>query len=979
MRSSFERSTADPFKGPEDLTAFDELSKKTSSPRGHSRRRSRLNKRLSICLSAFTFFLALFIRGFAASQTGVLSGTVHGIDGRPLAGVAVSLSSAETPFRLRTPTDLKGNFWIAGIPPGKHSISFAFVGYHSREETSFLIEPRSILHVRVTLIPEGETGVAAPATIWTDLTDPTTMTIISQNQVRLLPSAQDFWSVIENQDLSATTNRIDVGGTWADRPALWSSRGGVSWTQSRYLLNGMDVTDPYYGGTPLFFPDFGGFSFYHHSSGRHPIEDLSPGGYIDLTPREGTSEFHGALAAFLTLPGMTSKNITPALQVEGLDESHRLNSFSHYSVGMSGPIVPGRSSFQAAFSHLTLNRDLAEFEPADRGRIASGLVNLSFHLGGGCFRFFWTGQAVKNPTSGAGRRIPFSSTLNREDRYHIFQALWQGRAGPRHFFEFGGSYSGGDFESRFQDGINEPHGVEIFRRISRGAAPMAGRDSRRNFVLRGRADSFLPELLGFSHRLEYGFTFRHASASAEKVILNNLHLHFLGDEPLEIVRFDTPVQDREKSVDLQLFAQDTVNFGNLASISFGLHLVSTRGSSVAPAWRSTNPAFGGGSPATEDEGKIRWLNLSPRLSVALPLLNSKSFWLRISCARYFYELPLYFLTYGNSASLGGLAYPWKDANGDRKFQEGEEGSLWRREGPAFSRIDPDLERPRTDEYAVSLTKFFGRTFVLTFAGFYRQTRNLVETVNTGVPLDAYSKVSIYDPGDNRIPGDHDDLNLTVFNQNADTLGRDFFLLTNPKGPSPRVTRYRGLDLTLVKKFSPMTVFFFSATATEAVGTTSPGNTEWENDDNIVGALDDNPNALLFARGRVRFDRAYTARLGMSFPLPLGFRLAALAKYYDGQPFARKIIVTGLNQGPFYVQAFPRGVARYEFNLTLDIRLEKSLKWGPGKGRIFLEGYNILNLAQATEENEWTGPEFPLRYATEVQSPRVFRLGIGYEF
>jgi hypothetical protein len=264
------------------------------------------------------------------------------------------------------------------------------------------------------------------------------------------------------------------------------------------------------------------------------------------------------------------------------------------------------------------------------------------------------------------------------------------------------------------------------------------------------------------------------------------------------------------------------------------------------------------------------------------------------------------------------------------------------------------------------------------AGFYRETRHLVETLNIGVPLSAYDPVLIYDPGDDDLPGNHDDLYLTAYDQKKETLGQDLFLLTNPDADS-RVNRYRGLDLTLVQKFSRGSVFFFSATATEAVGTSSPGNTEFENDDGVIGALYDNPNAFLFSKGRLRFDRAYTARLGWSVPVPYGFRLSGLVKYYDGQPFSRKIIITGFNQGPFYIQAFPRGVARYEFNMTVDLRIEKSIALGEARGRVFLDIYNVFNWALATEENEWTGQDFTLRYATEVQSPRVVRLGIRYEF
>jgi hypothetical protein len=365
------------------------------------------------------------------------------------------------------------------------------------------------------------------------------------------------------------------------------------------------------------------------------------------------------------------------------------------------------------------------------------------------------------------------------------------------------------------------------------------------------------------------------------------------------------------------------------------------------------------------------------LGFALPLLRDKSLTFRVSAGRYYFGLPLQYLSYGNPQALGGLAYPWTDRNRDGRYQPGEEGELWRREGPFYAGIDPGVKRPYTDEFSVSITKIFGGDIYLTLAGFYRETRHLVETLNVGLPLTAYSPVPIYDPGDDAVPGTPDDLYLTVYGQDKETLGNDLFLLTNPDAGS-RVNRYRGLDLTLVKKFGN-SVLFFAATATEAIGTSSPGNTEFENDDGVIGAFYDNPNAFLYAKGRLRFDRAYTARLGVSLPLPFGFRLAGLAKYYDGQPFSRKIIVTELNQGPFYIQAFSRGVARYEFNMTVDLRLEKIIPVGRTRGRIFVDAYNIFNWALATQENEWTGPEFTLRYATEVQSPRVIRFGVRYEF
>jgi hypothetical protein len=907
-----------------------------------------------------------------AQDYGVLIGRVVDSGGRPVADARIELTSADGLVHLADRTTADGSFALGGIPPGRYGFLIDRADFAPASRQGVAFEPSCVLCVRVSLAAKMTSADSGSSLVWTDLSDSSARTLIDDFQVQSMPSANNIWSLIENQDFSATTDRIDVGGVWASLPALWSSRGSVSWTQSSYLINGLEATDPYVTGTPLYYPDLEALQFAVHSNGRHPIAYLSPGGVFDLLPKQGTADYHGALSAFFTTPGMTSGSIPSRLQDEGLHERTRLNSFENYSAQFSGPIFPEKLLVFASLSHLNLSRDVAEFGPEDKGTVSSALVNLTYRLGRSSVHVFWTGQAIHHPTAEAARGVPFSATLDRKNLYNVFQVIWRARFRPDHYFEVGAAFNKGNIHSQFQDGVTEPHGLEVFQKIPSGAAASAGRDDRTTVILQGKGQAVFGRLSRLHQRVDYGLSLRYAVSSSAAEVLDNIHLRYLGDEPFEIVRYNTPVRHKERSFDIHLFAEDHITFRNLASLSFGLHLVSTRGR--APRIGTLPEIF---PPPKPEGGKIDWLNLAPRLSFGLPFLSDKSMTLRVSAGRYYFQLPLQYLSYGNPQALGGLVYPWTDRNHDGRFQPGEEGELWRREGPYYADIDPGLKRPYTDEFSVSLTKSFRGNLYLTLAGFYRETRHLVETLNIGVPLTAYSPVQIYDPGDDTIPGSHDDLNLTVYNQDKETLGDDFFLLTNPDAGS-RVNRYRGLDLTLVKKFG-LTVFFFAATATEAVGTSSPGNTETENDDGVIGALYDNPNAFLFAKGRLRFDRAYTARLGVSFPLPFGFRLAGLAKYYDGQPFSRKIIVTGLNQGPFYIQSFPRGVARYEFNMTVDLRLEKTIALGRARGRVFLDAYNIFDWALATQENEWTGPEFPLRYATEIQSPRVIRLGMRYEF
>jgi hypothetical protein len=573
--------------------------------------------------------------------------------------------------------------------------------------------------------------------------------------------------------------------------------------------------------------------------------------------------------------------------------------------------------------------------------------------------------------------VPAESTVDKKSAFNIAQLRFRTHFGPGHALELGASFDSGRLRAEFQDGVIEPHGEEVFEKIPSGAAAAAGSDDRTSLSVFGLGTAVLRASGSVHHLLEYGASLRYAASSSEERILDDIHLHFSGASPFEIVRFNTPLAHGERGLDVHVYVQDRLTFANLASLEVGLHAVKTKGWVPSDSAGGASPAPG--FPAPPDAAaEISWFNLSPRLAFSLPLRRDGSMTLRVSAARYFFELPLSYLGYGNPGARGGLAYSWNDPNHNGRFEEEEQGQLVRREGPFFTSVDPDIERPMTDEFCVSFAKIFRDNLYFSLAGYYRETRHLVETLNVGVPLDAYDPSTLYDPGDDFIPGNADDLTFVVYNQKSATLGQDFFLLTNPDADS-RVSRYRGLDLTLIKKFSRWTVFFFTVTATEALGTTSPGNTEYENDDGVIGALYDNPNAAIEARGRLRFDRAYTARLGWSVPTPGGFRLSALIKYYDGQPFARKIIVSGFNQGPFFIQAHYRAQARYEFNMTVDLRLEKSVALGPGLARVFIEGYNIFDWANATEENEWTGPEFVLRFATEVQSPRVFRVGIAYEF
>jgi hypothetical protein len=299
-------------------------------------------------------------------------------------------------------------------------------------------------------------------------------------------------------------------------------------------------------------------------------------------------------------------------------------------------------------------------------------------------------------------------------------------------------------------------------------------------------------------------------------------------------------------------------------------------------------------------------------------------------------------------------------------------------GGPYSSIDPNLKRPFTEEFRFGLEQD-SRHLQMSVRFIERNSRRLVNSVNIGVPVSAYTPVPVLDPGDDGIFGTADDHILTVYNQDAGTLGQDRYLLTNPPGVG---ATYRGLESNITTRFAERGVVSVSFTAFKSVGDGNPGNSVLENDAAAVGSLFDNPNTRINSRGRLFFDRAYVAKVAAYEQMPLRFRLGSVISYFDGLPFGRKLVIPDFNQGPFFVMATPRGEPggfRTQFNMIFDQRLSRDFDVGGRRLTVMLDIFNVLNLNKNLREFDITGPLFAQRKPLDVENPRTFRLGAKFMF
>src|SRR5439155_1663710 len=185
------------------------------------------------------------------------------------------------------------------------------------------------------------------------------------------------------------------------------------------------------------------------------------------------------------------------------------------------------------------------------------------------------------------------------------------------------------------------------------------------------------------------------------------------------------------------------------------------------------------------------------------------------------------------------------------------------------------------------------------AGIGRREKDLIGVVDVGVPESTYSAIGVPDAGIDLL-GSADDQILLFYNRSPATFGADRYLLTNPAADAGS---FAGADM-LGQVRAQHFFFIVGGTAGRSEGlSANRGFGPLENDASVLGEVFIDPNARGHAQGRVFTERGYTIKTAASYRFPHDTTLGVIARYQDGQHFARLVIMQGLNQGAEAVRAF----------------------------------------------------------------------------
>jgi len=300
-----------------------------------------------IALSALLTCFALFAGSVFAqsSTTGSIEGTVTDQTGAAVPGIAVKVKSPNLISAQTATTDDSGRFKILNLPPGKYAVTVeAEKGFGKFERSDVEVNLSRSSSIEISLQPAGASAsvtVTDTAGAAVDVSGTTTGSNVSSDQFSNFPTQRTVQGLYT---IAPTVTRSGLrDATGRDRDP---SVAGASGPENNYILDGVNTTDPAFGGSGANLP----FEFVQEveiKTGAYgPEYGRSTGGIFNVITKSGGNEFHGDIFGYGTSKGLVR-------EVKNFPfTGSAANGFSEVDLGgdIGGPIVKDKLWFFGAFN-----------------------------------------------------------------------------------------------------------------------------------------------------------------------------------------------------------------------------------------------------------------------------------------------------------------------------------------------------------------------------------------------------------------------------------------------------------------------------------------------------------------------------------------------------------------------------------------------------------------------------------------------------
>jgi hypothetical protein len=938
------------------------------------------------CLVVFLGMVApVFAQGGGASSTGTIQGRITDAQGAVLPGVAVTATSAALIQPQTTVTSDTGNYRLPAVPPGTYDLSYELAGFNTlrRSGISITLGFTANVNVELALATIQETVTVSGASPVID----TSTTRVQQNfkmeQLQSIPNGRDMWALLAVTP-AVQMSRIDVGGNRAGTQTGYTAYGMSG--QVRVLIEGINTTEGT-GGAGFYF-DYASLEEAFLGTSGQSAEMPNPGVQSQFIARSGSNQFQGEYHLDWYNNSLQGSNIPDEYTVPTAFNnspirvhSNEIDRYYDHDINLGGPLKKDTlwafGTYREQFNAVA--QPNFQFDGTFNTKLWNPVAKLTYQVNqkNKIIGYYQWGQKEQP------NRLPFSSytyaspeqTFLQDSGSWVYKGEWNGTISDKLYVE--ARY--GDFGYYFPLITNSDDTFfwhDSGRAISEGAHQIWQLDRDRKQYT-GAATYFLDTGAG-SHTFKMGGELlkeRAWEGYLQQRGGNISHNYSNGASTTVVFYLPTATDAGKLSAhddltskaaldQIGLFLNDTWSLGR-ATLNAGFRFDRYHG--WLPEQEQLGATVGRAAVAAKTFPETHfytWNVAAPRIGVTFDLSGDGKTVVKGNYGLYWHNPGVGVGSNANPNTPGkSQTHTWNDANGDRRWQPGEESALPTAASLEGSiGIDPDIKAPYTHEASAWVERQLTDTMGARVGFVYKTEDDLIATYQPNRGLSAYTvPFNFTDLGVDGRRGTSDDRIVPMLgfpNSQAAAFPTNSVVMN-----VPRYSRYKTVEVSMNKRYGSR----WSAS-------TGFGYT----------LLTDFPNGYPQNPNQPGVDdrTLWNFKASGSYDAPGGVRISPVLRHQSGSNYARQVTMSaptgsGLTAtGTAYLE--PSNANREDNVWVFDVRAEKNVTLtGRLRIRLYFDAFNLTNshASETISRNTGLGYQKP----SAILAPRTARVGFRFIF
>ncbi len=948
-----------------------------------------------ILISCLAIGLCCPLTVAAQDFTGTIVGIVTDTSALPIPGATVTLASPAIQGVRSAVTDADGGYRYQTLPPGTYSLTFELPGFATLVREGVLVSIGRTVTINVQMTPAAiqETVTVSGATPVVDVQSAQLGVNFDRTLLENIPNSRDVWGVMATTPGIQMT-RFDVGGSSMGTNTAYRAYGLQGQIDIR--MDGIPLQSDT-GGTNLYL-DYGALSELRVSAAGNSAELSVPGASVNATVKTGSNELHGTFYTDYEGESFQSDNITDQHRDGGIVAGDKFHRYNDLNFNVGGPFQRDKFwwfySFRRHYSALTT--EMRQNDGTPGGLFTTTLtnhtakVNYQLSKSNSVFATVQTGRKAQPYRGGQGPTAAFfkaESTGNQDSIVYAYKGQYNAVLGSRGLLEF--AWNGQPWDAPYRSHVDvTPVRDLATSEVSGGHSGTAPGlttttpryDDANVWQTHATASYFLR-----SHNLKtaFGLNRNVARSRLDGVpgspgTVGHVVLYTTNGVPDRFQTQNTPFKYDSRMFQQYFYLQDNWQVATKLVLNVGFRI--DRYVSSYPT--QGNDGTGPFAVATTIQGRRLpvFTNIVPRLALIYDVFGDGKTAFKANYGRFSENV-------GNE--LARLANPNQTPLTNRYAWDGTlpitpalvaRSTLLQTTGQTTPiDINPNLSNSYTDQYLLGLDHELLPAFGLNVTWVRTLRENIRGTINTAEPASAFAPVQARDPGPDGLVGTGDDRPFVVYERTG-PAGSQLFLTNFDDGD-----RYDSFEVSANKRFGGGSQIITGFDYTKR---------------DLAAPISNDPNQRLYGATSGASTAQWTYKVLGTYNLPWSASVSGSYVAQKGEPYGRRVQFTSallvnrttpLSQGNVTVFAEPSG-AYYQDTIHLaNIRLEKSFRFtglsASHRLSAMFDLYNIGNIGAVVAVDDLVGrvrdrngvdvARFG-RY-TQMINPRIFKLGVRYEF